>query len=99
MRAELTSDAIAESSARHEQDYGLLGDIAIRMAAAERTKLELTELVARAREVGITWTDIARAAGITPQAAQRRWDPEARRKHTEYQRQRSVANTVTKNKN
>ena len=42
---------------------------------AQRRQLDehLARVVAQAREVGVTWEDIGRAAGITPQSAHERW--------------------------
>lgn len=74
------------------QDRALLmalGLVSLRMIQSEIVRDDLEALAARARELGGSWSDIARAAGITPQAAQRRWDPIARRKHAEYRRHRS----------
>lgn len=42
--------------------------------------------VENARLLGVTWADIARSVGVTPQAAYRRWDPEGKRKINDYRR-------------
>lgn len=51
-------------------------------------KERLDGYVAVARAAGTSWNLIAKAAGMTPQAAMRRWDAEAREKRREYQRER-----------
>jgi hypothetical protein len=43
-------------------------------AAVEETLGSLREAVGRARDVGVTWTQIAEALNISPQSAQDRYD-------------------------
>lgn len=69
-----------------EQSLEWIGDY---MEQAQEVRERLQQLVDDARRKGATWADIARAASITPQAAQRRWDPEARKRRNDYQRKRA----------
>jgi hypothetical protein len=85
---EKTLDSL-DSVQLEQQRIFTLGKIAARSLQAERIKSDLDALTTTARALGITWNQIGRAAGITPQAAHRRWDAEARRKHSEYRRQRN----------
>jgi hypothetical protein len=71
-----------------EQRSVTLGEIAVAMSEAAVLREYLPEAAQRARALGISWADIARAAGISPSTAQRRWDPEAKARHSEYQRSR-----------
>jgi hypothetical protein len=75
------------SESSHDQAEAV-ARIALRTAQIDYLKQDLAEGVRRAREVGVSWSDVGRAAGLSPQAALRRWDQEARRKHSEYQRNR-----------
>jgi hypothetical protein len=50
----------------------------------------LNHTVQRAHAAGVNWSQIARAVGITPQAARRRWDPNAKEKYNEYRRSLST---------
>lgn len=80
---------LIEQHAEAESDrIQILGEIALRSEQSEKTRMRLQELVDRARQAGITWSIIGNAARISPQAAHRKWDAEARRKHSEYQRNR-----------
>lgn len=65
-----------------------LGKISLGMSYAEQIRRDLQLLADAARTFGASWGDIARAADITPQAAQRRWDPEARQRRNAYQKSR-----------
>lgn len=70
---------------RHVTDA--LAQVALKSGEIEFHREELDGIVEEARSTGASWSDIGRATGITPQAAHRRWDAEARRKHSDYQRQ------------
>jgi hypothetical protein len=52
----------------------------------EALRGSLDHLVALARERGASWNKIAKAVGISPQSAHKRWDPEARAKAQQYMR-------------
>ena len=58
------------------------------MEVAALTRTDLQFVVDVARTLGASWNRIGRSAGITSQAAQRRWDPAARQRSNEYQRSR-----------
>lgn len=89
----LPGEAIIEASeppaddVRREALSTALAGVAVKYGEIEYHRAALDQLVAEARRTGASWSDIGRAAGITPQAAHRRWDPAARRKHSDYQRQ------------
>lgn len=68
-----------------------LGEIALLKVRSDRVRAQLNAAVMRAREAGCSWNLIGRAADVSPQAAHRRWDDEARRKHSEYERARRAA--------
>jgi hypothetical protein len=88
LRAQLVEDLGALASERERAIGEVLGSVALLMARASKIRNDLQETVHTARQLGVSWPDIAKAAGITYQAAMRRWEPEAKRKHTEYQRDR-----------
>lgn len=74
---------------RHEQLQRLLPALAmitLRTVQTQFIKEDLDELVQKARQDGASWRHIARAAGISPQAAHRRWDADAKARHREYAR-------------
>jgi hypothetical protein len=79
---------VAEASASERTAVDALGRIAMLTTSLDRTRGELDDSVRAARSLGISWNAIGRAAAITPQAAHRRWDAEARRKHAAYRSQR-----------
>jgi hypothetical protein len=64
----------------------LLGELATTSSAVADLNSRLDSIVSIARDLGISWRQIADAVGISGSAAHRRWDPEARRKHAEYRR-------------
>lgn len=66
----------------------VLGEIALRSEQAAKVRQRLIDLVDEARTIGISWSQIGKASGISLQAAHRRWDPEARRKYNVYQQRR-----------
>lgn len=72
----------------------VLGGLSVRSAQAAHLKRETDEAVLEARSLGVGWTDISRATGITPQAARRRWDSGARKKHSDYERDRKRRNEM-----
>jgi len=66
-----------------------LSRIALRSIQAELLRSLLDTHVQEARELGASWRAIAAATGISPQAAHKRWDPEARAKARKYMREYS----------
>ena len=66
-----------------------LGQVTLRVAELENAREGLDDAVDIARNAGASWSLIGQAAGITAQAANARWNPEVRRKRTEYQRNRN----------
>lgn len=93
IRANITSQYVERHTAEDRERVEVLGKIAARMAQAQLLREELKTLVAQAQSLGISWSDISRAGGITPQAARRRWDATARKKHSDYERNRRKQNT------
>ena len=88
-RAQALLHERANAFADTEQESALvLGALALGMVHAENIKAELQTLATRARQLGHSWNEIARAAGVAPQTAARRWDDEARKRHRDYQRRR-----------
>src|SRR5262249_18399945 len=81
--------AFAEQDPSEEELHlaEVLGTLAVHTAETARLRADADELVVKARELGASWRDVSRAAGITPQAALRRWDPEARKRHSDYARE------------
>ena len=73
----------------------VLSQIGILMALSDRLRDDLQAWVSRARALGVSWSDIAQAAGVSPQSANRRWDPDAKQKHRDYQRMRTAKNQRT----
>jgi len=67
---------------------GLLARLALTSVQIDRLRLDLDETVDQVRAAGATWTDIGAATRISQQAAHRKWDPDARKKHSDYERQR-----------
>ncbi len=79
--------------ARHqsEEDRDLLEQlsrIAVHMALSQHLKQQLSDDVDGARRLGASWRDISKVTGVDRHAARRRWDPDARRRHRDYQRER-----------
>jgi hypothetical protein len=72
---------------RRQQLVENIADLAISAAEAQE---QLNHTVQRAHAAGVNWSQIARAVGITPQAARRRWDPNAKEKYNEYRRSLST---------
>lgn len=66
----------------------LLGLFALRAAQVEVIKERQQKLVEEARAAGASWNDVGLASGTTAQSAFRRWNAEARKKHTKYTRER-----------
>jgi hypothetical protein len=85
---ELTDRFVASNDVQDRRLVDALGLLGVRMAQGARLRRDTDAGVAEARALGGTWSDIARAAGITPQAARRRWDPDARKQHSDYERTR-----------
>ncbi len=54
----------------------------------DELRQKLDQAAVQARELGASWAQLARAAGITPPSAQRRWDPVSKERHRNYQRDR-----------
>ena len=74
-----------------EVDYDLrrtelLNAIAEGTQAIARIKSETAAAVHEARNLRVTWKSIGEAAQITPQAANRKWDIEARKRHSDSRR-------------
>jgi hypothetical protein len=67
---------------------GLLGQIAAKAALANAIRAELEGDVSEARELQATWAEIARAAGIRPQTAYKKWDPAGKESHRKYMKDR-----------
>lgn len=65
-----------------------LANLAIRAVQADFVRDDLARKVEAAREAGASWSEIGRAVGITPQAAHRRWDADAKAKHRDYHRKK-----------
>lgn len=65
-----------------------LGRIAVLVGKVEQVTRNLHEAVEQARAAGARWSDIGEAAGISPQLAWRRWDPQAREKNRQASRKR-----------
>jgi hypothetical protein len=70
--------ASGEGSLEHAIDR-----IAFLVQAAELVELELDTVAKSAREGGLSWAAIGRAAGITGPSAYRKWDEEGKRKHAQ----------------
>lgn len=73
-----------------------LQDVAAQLAEVASLSLKVEEIRRRldlaalaARDAGASWAQLARAAGIAPPSAQRRWDPVSRERHRDYQRERA----------
>jgi hypothetical protein len=58
---------------QHIEPDGLLALIGDLTEQRRQLDERLARLVAQAREVGVTWEDIGRAAGVTRQSAHERW--------------------------
>jgi hypothetical protein len=67
-----------------------VGELAIAAAHLKEAQMVLNQKAEQARFLEINWSDIARIIGITQPAARRRFDPEARRQHSEYRRKKSL---------
>ena len=66
-----------------------LGELATANSAYLAAGKRIEDAGSLARSVGATWLQIATSLDISPQAAQQRFDPEAKRRHAERQRRRS----------
>jgi hypothetical protein len=64
----------------------IMGELTFLAAMQESLREEEDRLVAEARENGVTWSEIGRYFGITPQSAYQRWSETGREKHRDYQR-------------
>ena len=87
----LIEQHVVTSSEQDRVLFETLGNIAVLRAKSNRIQQELDREVAHARSLGASWYKIGEAAGITSQAAHRRWDAEARKKHSDYERNRRQA--------
>lgn len=76
---------IPSEASRNQTQF--LGYLALDVARTEMLRGNLDMFVLAARESGATWADIGKAAGISPQAAHGRWNPGAKERHRDYQRQ------------
>lgn len=63
-----------------------LGVLAERQRDFEKAKDRLDQAVEAARNVNASWDDVGQVVGITAVSATRRWDPDARRRHSAYRR-------------
>lgn len=81
-------DSRMEESHRLKQLAALLGTVGSTSVTIDGLRRELDLAALEARELGATWTQLAKAAGISAPSAQRRWDPESRERHRNYQRDR-----------
>jgi hypothetical protein len=79
----------ASESERRALKAHILGEIALNVADIKSLNEKLDENVLLARELGIPWTAIGDAVGLTFSAAHRRWDPNARAKHANYRKNKS----------
>jgi hypothetical protein len=70
------------------QRFDALGRIALLVAQRDLAAQALDAAVKEARDLDLPWTRISRAVGVTPQSAQRKWDPKSKQTHREYQRDR-----------
>lgn len=64
----------------------LLSAIAERARLINRAENELKQLVEAGKTSGLTWKEIGGAAGVTASAALRKYDADARRRHSDYKR-------------
>jgi hypothetical protein len=67
-----------------------LGRISNTAAAIDELEQVLYSDVALARSSGATWREVAGALQVTALSAQRRFDPVAKKKHSNYQRDRKA---------
>lgn len=82
------SQLVEGQTEAESERLSVLGEIALRSEQAAKVRQRLIDLVDKARTMEISWSQIGKASGISLQAAHRRWDPEARRKHNVYQQRR-----------
>ena len=84
------SDESTEPTAESREVSGdeALRDVTQAQAALDGARRKLQSSVETARSDGATWRQIGDALGITPQTAHKRFDPEARRRHAAYMRER-----------
>jgi hypothetical protein len=87
---ELSLSVSSEELLQHPevQQIKVLEEIARTTIALATLETRRADLVARARELGVSWARVGNAAQITPQAALRKWDEAAREKHRGYGMQR-----------
>lgn len=69
-----------------------LDELTAAVVAAKSAHENVNALARRLRENGASWPQLARAAGISQQAAYQRWSPDGNRRHRELQQKR-VART------
>ena len=63
-----------------------LGELAQRQREYENAQERLDQAVETARSAGASWDDVGQVVGITAVSATRRWNPDARRKHSAYRK-------------
>lgn len=83
-----------ETLVRHDKEDNapirerLLGLLALRHAQIEVLQAEEELLADAAREFGASYRELGHVTGVTAQSAHRRWNKEARQKHSAYTRER-----------
>lgn len=83
----------AELSALEAPEALMLSAISTAAEMERHIRNRRQDLATSARAMGLSWVEIGKAAGLTHQAAMRRWDPGARQRAADYGRQRYEAST------
>lgn len=79
----------ADASAPANRSDDVCAEVTEAQGALDRARSHLQGSVEAARADGATWRQIGESLGITAQTAHKRFDPEARRRHATYMRDRN----------
>ncbi len=88
--AAVAADRLAERLALEPRE-GRLRQFAEALRLAKEWKARADELAQQLRDEGFSWTEIARAAGVTQQSAHQRWSIDAKRARTKRRQERRQA--------
>ena len=86
---EILSEALGQAAPEDVERMHAMGKFARGLAGLSMAHRALQEAANEAREANVTWKDLANVLHVTHQAAIRRFDPDARQKHSDYKRKTS----------
>lgn len=90
---EIAEQAVNAAFDRDRTRVFILHQLGVALEQIDNLNERVERLVHIARQCGATWAEVGEVADVTPQAAMRRWDAQAREKHAAYQRQKRATST------